>query len=215
MTSSESEAGVGSGLGTGVVAGAGESIARLHRLGYEQKEIAQQLGVSQQQVSYDLRTLNARWRQASFDDTVAEKQEILAEERWIKRQAREEYLRSRQDGHKERQKKRIGGKGDKATEVLEAMTEKEVRLGDPRYLAIIQASNKAIREIRGLDAPKNFHATVASGTLEVTEIVVRTREEAAQALSAMAEAGRIPGKPSDGEGLRGGPRGGQEQGGSV
>jgi predicted transcriptional regulator len=189
------------------------TIARLHRLGYEQMEIAEQLGVSQQQVSYDLRTLNARWRQASFDDTAAEKQEILAEERWIKRQAREEYSRSRACTKKER--KKLASTGTNGKERREAMTETQERFGDPRYLAIIQASNKAIREIRGLDAPKNIHATVASGTLEVTEVVVRTREEAAQALSAMAEAGRIPGKPSDGEGLRGGPRGGQEQGGSV
>lgn len=52
-------------------------------------------------------------------------------------------------------------------------------------------------------------------SVEVAEVVCRTREEAQAALAAMAEAGRVPGLNGHGEGIRGGPGLGEESGGGL
>jgi hypothetical protein len=49
------------------------------------------------------------------------------------------------------------------------MLEKEDRLGDPRYLAVIENANKTIRAIRGLDAPRQ---TVLTGGGEPQQVKV-------------------------------------------
>jgi hypothetical protein len=152
-----------------------EDLARLsglHRMGYTQQEIAAQMGLNQSQISRDFAELTRRWRAKQYDDQNAEKQGILAEARWIKRQAREEYIRSRGQRTKERTKRTSTpstGKKGAAKDRIEGLLEKEDRLGDPRYLAVIENANKTIRTIRGMDAPRQ---TVLTGGGEPVQVKV-------------------------------------------
>src|SRR5262245_27140041 len=75
-------------------------VARLHRQGMTQVEIAKALGVSQPQIAYDLRVLRIRYQTTQIEDhgeLVAEK---LAQYRDIRREAWEAWERNKQDAGK-------------------------------------------------------------------------------------------------------------------
>jgi hypothetical protein len=160
-------------------------VQRLHRMRYSQREIATIMGVTHQQVFYDLRVLLKRWQDKNYSDKDAEVKEILAEERWLKRQAREEYDRSRKPLTKTKGKRTTqGGKKGEADRV-EVTNETDERLGDPRYLTIIEEANRSIRAIRGLDAPRQ---TVLTGGAEPVQVkIVEVIHEPANEIQARSE----------------------------
>jgi transcriptional antiterminator len=53
-------------------------VAELYLRGSTQGEIARQLGVSRQQISYDLKVLQKRWQEAALHDFNARKAQELA-----------------------------------------------------------------------------------------------------------------------------------------
>src|SRR5262249_41025829 len=71
-------------------------IARLYLEGKTQAEIGEQIGVSQQQVAYDLKKIKAEWReQRTFDYTQIQNKQ-LAKIDLIEQEAWEAFRRSQQ-----------------------------------------------------------------------------------------------------------------------
>lgn len=133
-------------------------IAEHYLRGYSHEQIAERVGLSRQQIGYDLKVLRERWREsqlAAIDEVKArelEKLDRMESELW------EQWERSKGD----RTRRKVGTKsGAQAGETREMVTEE--RLGDPRYMqAILQCIEKRTK-LLGLDAPLKVAETDAEG----------------------------------------------------
>lgn len=106
------------------------NVARLYLTGYLQSEIAAQTGVSQQQISYDLKILQRRWRESSGIDFNEAKQRELARIDHLEL----EYWQAWRASKVERKKQ----SAEKSGEHTRTRLETEAREGDPRYLQGVQ-----------------------------------------------------------------------------
>lgn len=130
-------------------------VARRHVQGEREWQIAEALGVSQQQVSYDLRTLQGRWREAAGADIAAHKAQELAridhlEEVYWQRWA--ESLKQRQVTSTSR-RVRGAGPGQAAPVEEAASVRTEQRDGNPAFLAGVQWCIDRRCKLLGLDEP--------------------------------------------------------------
>ena len=123
-------------------------VARRYLQGEMQSQIAASFGVSQQQISQDLRAIRTQWLAATIRDFDALKAEELAK---IDRVEREYWLaweRSQQD--KEISFEETGVKGTRTG------SRSEGQAGNPAFLeGVLKCISKRC-EILGLDAPKRF-----------------------------------------------------------
>src|SRR5262245_13217862 len=110
-----------------------QQIAALYLQGQYQSAIAQQIGVSQQQVSYDLKALQKTWLASALRDFDALKAEQLAKIDAVERAAWEAWDRSRTP-RKITVQETI--EGEQPT--TKASLRKETQVGDPRFLERIQ-----------------------------------------------------------------------------
>jgi hypothetical protein len=106
------------------------NVARLYLTGHLQVEIATQTGVSQQQISYDLKVLQKRWRESSGVDFNEAKQRELARIDNLELEYWQAWRASK--GEKKKQS------AERSGEHTKTRFESEVREGDPRYLQGVQ-----------------------------------------------------------------------------
>jgi hypothetical protein len=133
-------------------------IAELYLQGFTQAEIGQQLGVCRQQISYDLRVLQKRWREAALCDFDEKKAQELAKVDEVERA----YWQAWHDSRRVRETtttatEKTGGEASVAGPQLplrmKAAMRKEERDGNPEFLKGVQWCITKRCQILGLDAP--------------------------------------------------------------
>lgn len=133
-------------------------MVNLMRRGWTQGQIAEHLGLSEQQVSADWRAVLKQLSQQQSEDVKAEVAIKCEEYGLLKREAWAAWEASKRDSVKKAHKSTTNNFGEQTTQETEV---KEGR-GDPRYLKIVCDVLKDERELKGLDAPKELNV---NGTL--------------------------------------------------
>jgi hypothetical protein len=171
-------------------------IARLYLQRMTQAEIGQHLGLSRQQVGYDLNAVREEWLQSSLMDFNARKAEELARIDRLER----EYWDAWEASKKERQTSTTEQTTDADGERLKAGIRKTEQTGDPRYLSGVQWCIEQRCKILGLNAPQKIAPTNPAGDSPYAPIAL-TDAERATALSALyARLGPAGGStPADGQ----------------
>jgi hypothetical protein len=127
--------------------------------GRTQHEIGTLVGLSQSQVSRNLKTLQRRWRDAAVRNVDDRKAEELAKIDALEREYWAAWERSKTEKTTTRAAKRDmaippGPHGNpRVGTVTEASRTEEESIGDPRYLAGVQWCITKRCDILGLDAP--------------------------------------------------------------
>jgi hypothetical protein len=149
-------------------------VARLYLEGHTQAEIGSHLGLSRQQIGYDLEAVRREWLQSSLMDFNAKKAEELAKIDRLER----EYWSAWEASKKERQTSITEQTTDAEGERLKAGIRK-VEHGDPRYLAGVERCMEQRAKILGLHAPTETRLTGKDGgpiTFSLEEAVAAQRE---------------------------------------
>lgn len=105
------------------------SIARMYCQGMTHYEISKQIGVSRQQIAYDLKEIQKRWRESAVRDFDAAKAEELAKIDNLEREYWEAWRRSIGEKQRATTERKTG---EKAYE--RAQIQKHEEAGDPRFL---------------------------------------------------------------------------------
>lgn len=108
-----------------------ERIAALYLRGKRQADIAVELNITQQQVSYDLKEIHKRWRESSLVNMNEVKQRELARIDQLEIEYWSAWERSKQEAVRT-----VTSKSDK--EGNRASITKEQQVGNPSYLAGVQ-----------------------------------------------------------------------------
>lgn len=125
-------------------------VADLYRKGFRQYEIAAKVGVSENQITNDLKAIRAKWMEDSirnFDEAISEqlaKIDLLEREYWLA------YEQSKKDYKQKSQKTKGTGQDILSREVME---KEIIQFGDPRYLQGVQWCIERRCKLMGLDAP--------------------------------------------------------------
>ena len=128
-----------------------EVITAYYLKGEYQSEIAKLLGVTQQQISLDIKTIQARWRKNTTFNLDEHKSKELAKLDELERIAWDAWEKSTGERTKARQVK----SGDA---VMSASMEKEQRDGNPAFLdTVLKCIDRRVK-ILGLDAPVKSEA---------------------------------------------------------
>jgi transcriptional regulator with XRE-family HTH domain len=123
-------------------------IAERYLRGDYQSDIARDLGISQPQISYDLKAIRAQWIAATIRDFDAAKAQELAKIDQVEAEYWKAWARSQED--KEISYSETGMKGSKSG------NRSEGQAGNPAFLdGVLKCITKRC-EILGLDAPKRF-----------------------------------------------------------
>lgn len=142
-----------------------ERITSLYLRGWRQADIAAELGLTQQQVSYDLRTIQKRWRESTTMNLDEAKQKELSRidelERdfwtaWESSKTERTKARQETDGTKDRSGKPI---------VKKSSMEKEQRDGNPAFLQGVLSCIDRRCKLLGLDAPEKSEVDLKSRVL--------------------------------------------------
>src|SRR5262245_11776437 len=134
-------------------------VARLYLGGWTPAEIGQQLGLSRQQIGYDLEAVRQEWLRSSLVDFNAKKTEELAKIDRLER----EYWAAWEASKKERQTSITEQTTDAEGERLKAGIRKVEQTGDPRYLAGVERCIEQRAKILGLHAPTETRLTGKDG----------------------------------------------------
>jgi hypothetical protein len=146
-------------------------ISQLYLAGSTQAEIAAQLGVTQPQISYDLKELRKGWLESSLVNLDEAKAQELAKIDRLEREYWSVWERSQKD-------KKTETTGEAGTTVRT-----EEQSGDPRFLEGVRWCIHKRCEIFGIDAPRKIGI---DGKLEVNlyqERLENARKKAAEARS--------------------------------
>jgi len=127
-------------------------ISRQYLQGITQAEIGQGLGLSQQQISYDLKALRKRWLNSSVVNIDEAKAKELARVDHLEREYWDAWEKSK-NPHKTTASKKVDG------EQIEKTIQGETGTGDPRFLAGVQWCIDKRCRIFGLDAPARTDVT--------------------------------------------------------
>lgn len=135
-------------------------VAKLYLQGWYQADIAKQVGVTQQQVSSDLKALRKEWLASSIRDFDKARDQELFKIDNLER----EYWAAWEKSKTDYSKKSIKAKGTKKELNQVEKTDTEViMIGNKQFLdGVMTCINKRC-EILGLDAPKKQELTGAGG----------------------------------------------------
>lgn len=165
---------------------------RLHIQGKTQAEIAEVIGVSREQIRYDLAELKQAARSRLVDDVAAARSEELAALEVVEREAWQAWNDS--GGRKRRKKTTVEGSvTDTAGDKVE--TTEWIETGDARYLATVLEARDRRCKILGLYPPQKFAQTNAEGTgpAEVMlDVSGMSEEEQAAIIRLARRAQRVP-----------------------
>lgn len=158
-----------------------DEISRLHALGYSQHEMAARLGVSQGQISYDLKTIIARYHSGKTAAREVTIQQQLRALRHVCMEAMEAWERSKLDAEKKSVQhfKRIiqptvdeHGNVTKAGETVERIREYEQtegRLPENAYLQTIRQALADMAKLQDLYPDKKARLTLVGGYSDLTD----------------------------------------------
>jgi len=121
-------------------------VAELYLKGWFQADIAKEFGVTQQQISHDLKVIYRLWRQSSIRDFDEIKQRELIKIDNLEKEYWNAWEKSKEDYEKTRKKYQ-----DK--QLKELQKEDMVLSGDPRFLSGVQWCINKRCEILGINAP--------------------------------------------------------------
>lgn len=140
-----------------------ERITSLYLRGWRQADIAAELGLTQQQVSYDLRVVQKRWRESTTMDLDEAKQKELARIDELEREFWSAWESSKSERTKARQES--DGTKDKEGKVVvkKSSMEKEQRDGNPAFLQGVLSCIDRRCKLLGLDAPERKELTGKDG----------------------------------------------------
>lgn len=124
--------------------------ADLYCRGYSMDRIAKEIGVSMQQISYDLKDIKERWKQRTTMDLDAKKSEELAKLDAIEMEAWDAFRRSQEEFTAQTVRASEGKAGAKTKEVSKHT---ESRYGDARFLETALRCVAKRSELLGLNAP--------------------------------------------------------------
>ena len=131
-------------------------IAQLYMQGKSQTEIAQKLGLCQQQISYDLKAIQTEWQK----DTTLALDAYTARELAKLDHTERRYWEAWERSIEEFRSRTIKAKGIKADQKIQAKPEQaeqtiytENRCGDPRFLDGVLKCIERRCKLLGLDAP--------------------------------------------------------------
>lgn len=128
--------------------------AMYDRRGYSQSDIAKLLGVSQTQVSLDLKLVRSRYTERMIEDKSGLTNEMREHYRDIRREAWIQWERSKLASQKEVTQTIGGADGEEKERVTRTV---EGRCGDPAYLQTIIKTLDSERDMLGLNAPKDIN----------------------------------------------------------
>jgi hypothetical protein len=112
-------------------------IAAMYLRGMYQSEIAAELGVSQPQISYDLKAIQAQWRATTTLDLDEAKQREIARIDELERTYWQAWEESK--GERTRQSQESGGVDHRGQPIIKKRSlTKESMLGNPAYLVGVQ-----------------------------------------------------------------------------
>ena len=143
-----------------------ERITSLYLTGKTQQAIADEIGVSREQIKYDLLTIKRRWRESTLIDINEAKHRELDRLDELERTYWDAWIKSCGERTKTRQEKTGIGIG-------KASVEKENLLGNPAYLAGVQSCIEQRCKIIGLYAPTRQEHTGRDGRPIATETTVK------------------------------------------
>lgn len=121
--------------------------------GKKQWEIAQEIGVSVEQISYDLRDIRQRWRESTLVDFNEMKQRELEKIDLLEQTYWDGWQRSTQ----EKTKTRTSKTGDTSS----ASIEKEMLVGDTRFLQGVERCIDMRAKILGTYAPVKVDSSLS------------------------------------------------------
>lgn len=124
-------------------------IANLYLKGWQQKDIAVELGLSPATVSRDIKALIEEWRQSAISDIEEAKAKELARINRIEREAWEAWEASKQMETGHRQTTQYGGEGQSASYAVT----RRASPGDTKYMDIIRWCIDQRCKLLGLNAP--------------------------------------------------------------
>jgi hypothetical protein len=134
-----------------------QRVAALYLKGLQQGEIAALVGVTQQQISHDLKRLRETWHQAALQDTADVTARILAENTLLKAEAWQAWGRSQQPTETTETAQPEGGEVLDAhgrphpkASTRKAKRRREGSAGDPRFLDRVGQCLDREVELRGL-----------------------------------------------------------------
>lgn len=140
-------------------------ITELYLSGHSQMEIGALLGISQAQISRDLKQVQQQWREQTTLDLDEAKQRELARIDTLERTYWDAWRLSKE----ERTKTRTSSKGqDKSASI-----EKESLTGNPAYLAGVQWCIEQRCKLLGLNAPTRTEVTGKDGS-PVEQVILVT-----------------------------------------
>jgi hypothetical protein len=127
-----------------------EITAGMYLRGMTQAAIGKRIGVSQRQISSDLKLLQKRWQQSALVDINAVKGKELAKIDALERTYWQAWRRSMKEAQRTSTSKK--GTGDEGEIV--ARVDRASQVGDPRYLTGVQWCIERRCRIVGIDAPE-------------------------------------------------------------
>lgn len=142
------------------------AIARGIVSGRTQQDLAQEFGISQQQISKDWRLAVRRWRDSELVDVNEVKNRQLTELEAIKTEAWKAWWASLEDREKVTTEQREG------SETARVKVEKETKTGDPRYLDVIIRSCEREARLIGLDEVLSVDLTTGGAPIKFHTIEV-------------------------------------------
>jgi hypothetical protein len=134
-------------------------IARLYLRRLTQAEIGARLGLSRQQVGYDLSAVRQEWLQSSLADFNARQAEELARIDDLEGEYRAAWEASQRERQTSTTEQTTADDGER----LRASLRKVEQTGDPRYLAGVQWCVEQRCKILGLHAPQKVAPTTPDG----------------------------------------------------
>ena len=144
-----------------------QQVASLYLMGWYQTDIAAEVGISQQQVSHDLKAIRAAWHTSMLQDFTAAQAQELERISLVERAAWVSWEKSKQEREITVQEKNNGK--TKVSRRLEGQT------GDPRYLELVLKCSERRCTLLGLDAARKF--TINWDTVTDTQLEQLARGE--------------------------------------
>lgn len=147
------------------------TISRRYLAGDIQVDIAHDLGLSQQQISYDIKALQRRWLDSAVSNIDEAKARELAKVDNLELEYWQAWKRSQEDAETVKQKGTPVNTPDGESKIKTADIEKTTKgqAGDPRFLQGVQWCIERRCKILGVDAPdkKDFTSDGSPITLSV------------------------------------------------
>ena len=135
-------------------------MADLYLKGWIQADIAEEIGMSQQTVSNDIKALQQDWLNSALVDFNEAKSQELAKIDRLEREYWQAWERSCEDAETVTEKARAS-RGAEKPDSVEKTKQAKGQAGDPRFLNGIQWCIERRCKILGIDAPKRIEAMLS------------------------------------------------------